>query len=378
MIGTNGADEIHMSSDTNADSFSGLDGDDIFMFAGAVNRNDTIDGGNGNNQILGSAGNDTLQLASFTGIEAIDFGDGNDAFLLRSGMSFSGMVVDMGAGTDYLMAQSGNTLDISAYTLGVEFLNLEYITDNTGSETVIGTNGADEIHMSSDTNADSFRGLDGDDIFMFAGAVHGNDTIDGGNGHDQLIGSNADDSLILNALTGIEYIDMGAGTDYMMAQSGGTLDISRYTLGVDLVGLEYITDNTGTETVIGTDQNDVIYLQSDSNTDTIYGGDGADTIYIASPLGAADTLADFDVSQGDAINIADVIGYDSALGELISDYVRLTDSGDGNPLNGVGSVTLEIDVDGALNGSSFQSYVVFNDQGVDLATMIANGNLFVE
>ncbi len=93
-----------------------------------------------------------------------------------------------------------------------------------------------------------------------------------------------------------------------------------YTLGVEFLNLEYITDNTG----------------------------------------------------------ADVIGYDSALGELISDYVRLTDSGDGNPLNGVGSVTLEIDVDGALNGSSFQSYVVFNDQGVDLATMIANGNLFVE
>jgi len=378
VTGTNQNDEIHMQADTSADTFNGLDGDDTFIVSGAVNGGDIINGGNGTNQVIGSTGNDTLRLASFANISSFNFGDGNDTFLIHSGMNFTGVVVDMGAGTDTLMAQSGMTLDISAYTLGVDFINLEYISDNTAIETVIGTNQNDTFVIQADASADTFNGLDGDDTFIVSGAVNGGDIINGGNGNDQLIGSSDDDGLVFGSLTSIEYIDMGTGIDYIMAKSGSTLDLSGYTRGVNLMNLEYITDNTGTETVIGTAQNDLIYLQSDSNTDTLYGGAGADTFYINDNLNATDILADYNASEGDIIDIADILQFDSGLGDDISDFVRLTDSGDGNPANGSGTVTLEIDVDGTLNGSVFQSYVVFSDQAINLATLIANGSLIVE
>ena len=400
VTGTNQADEIRIQADVSADTFNGLGGDDVFMFSGTINSNDSIDGGAGTDQLLGSAGNDTLQLAALSNIDTIDFGAGDDVFLVNAGLSFAGMVVDMGAGTDSLRAQVNGVLDISTYTLGVELLNLEYITDNTGTETVTGTNQADEIRIQVDISADMFNGLDGDDVFMFSGAGNGNDTINGGLGVNQIIGSAGNDTLQLAALSNIDTIDfgagndvflvnaglsfagmvvdMGAGTDSLRAQVNGVLDISTYTLGVELLNLEYITDNTGTETVRGTTQNDLIYLQGDGNIDQFYGGIGADTFYVTGTLGAPDNLADFDATEGDVIDIADIISYDSGVGDLISDFIRLIDGGDGNPSNGSGAVTLEIDADGALNGSVFQNYLVFEDQGISLTTMVSNGNLLVE
>ncbi len=253
--------------------------------------------------------------------------------------------------------------------------------------------------MNNDTDADSFNGADGDDSFTFDGSVNGGDTIDGGLGTDTVTGSSNNDILNITALSGIESIDFGAGddgfiigagvslggvsvdlgsgTDYIGARVDGTLDLSAYTLGVDILGLEYITDNSGAETIIGTDQADTIYLQADASSDIIYGNDGSDIIMLLGELTSVDNLADFDVTEGDALDISDIISFDSGDGDLIEDFIRLTDI-DGDPADGSGTVTLSIDVDGVDNGTSYQDYFVFADQGVDLATLISNGNLVVE
>ncbi len=356
LTATAGADEIRIQADSGDDTFNGGNGDDTFMFSGIATGAETIDGGLGTDQLIGSAGNDGLVLASISGIETID----------------------MGIGTDYIMAASGGALDLSGYTLGGDLLGLEYITDNTGSESVTATAGADEIRIQADSGDDTFSGGSGDDTFMFSGIATGAETIDGGLGTDQLIGSAGNDGLVLASISGIETIDMGTGTDYIMAASGGTLDLSGYTLGGDLLGLEYITDNSGgAETVTGTAQADEIHIQSDANTDTFTGGAGADLFYLDSAKSASDNLADFDVTDNDAIDISNVLSYDSNVGDLINDFVRLSDV-DGDPANGAGTVIMQVDIDGTANGENFQDYFVFADQGMALTDLISDGNLIVE
>ncbi len=400
ITGTAQNDEIHLTADNEADTFNGGDGDDVFVVNGSVNGGDIIDGGAGTNTITGSSGTDLLYVSSLTNISSIDFGAGDDGFIYESSISLAGVVVDMGAGTDYIRASRGDTLDLSALTLGVDILNLEYITDNTGTETVIGTDQADEIHMTADNRADTFNGGGGDDTFVVSGAVNGGDIIDGGAGTNVITGSGGDDTLYVSSMSNINSIDfgagndgfifdssvsltgvvvdMGAGTDYIAAAVNDTLDLSALTLGVDILNLEYITDSTGSETIMGTDQADEIHMTADNNSDVIYGNDGADLIYVIGQMGAADTLADFDSVEGDVLDISDIISYDSGAGDLIEDFIRMTDSGDGDASNGSGTVTVSIDVDGALNGENFQDYFVFSDQGLDLTTLISNGNLLVE
>ncbi len=353
-----GNDTIHASQDadtirlsTGYDRLYGEGGDDIFTTSGAHTSGGEIYGGTGYDSIIGSAGNDTLILNSVSGIE----------------------LIDLGAGTNYIQPSYDGTLNLS----GASLLNVNYVTDNTGTDTIIGSVGNDEIHMQSDSRTDTFRGEAGDDSFIFSGSLNRSDHIYGGTGYDTITGSAGNDVLLLTTLSSIEFIDLGAGIDYMQSSYNGTLDLSGYTLGVDLLGLNYITDHTGTETVIGTAQNDEIHIQSDGRTDTLYGGDGADIFLINATKTTVDTLADFDVTEGDAIDISTVISYDSGLGDLISDFVRLTDP-DSNPANGSGTVTMQIDVDGTANGVNFQNYFTFDDQSTQLLDMISGGNLIVE
>ena len=118
-------------------------------------------------------------------------------------------------------------------------------------------------------------------------------------------------------------------------------------------------------------------MQSDSYVDTIYGGSGADTFMIDATRSTADNLADYSVADNDVIDISNVISYDPGLGDLIDDFVKLVDSGDGDPANGSGTVTMMVDADGAANGVNFQNYFTFDDQGMVLDDLISNGHLLV-
>jgi len=117
--------------------------------------NDTLDGGNGNDAILGLAGNDTL-----------NGGNGND-------------VLDGGGGNDGLTGGNGNDLLFGSF----------------GMDTLIGGNGDDSLDGGA--GDDSLTGGRGPDLFVFH-AGFGEDTItDLGNGDriqfdDELFGSPQD------------------------------------------------------------------------------------------------------------------------------------------------------------------------------------------
>lgn len=90
------------------------------------------------------------------------------------------------------------------------------------------------------------------------------------------------------------------------------------------------------ETLFGRDGNDT--LNGNDGDDTLYGGGGVDTLSggndadtfvfeSASAFSSVDTITDFDVSENDVIDIADLLsGYDE-LTDAITDFVQITDNG---------------------------------------------------
>ena len=137
--------------------------------------NDTLDGGNGNDAILGLAGNDTL-----------NGGNGND-------------VLDGGGGNDGLTGGNGNDLLFGSF----------------GMDTLIGGNGDDSLDGGA--GDDSLTGGRGPDLFVFH-AGFGEDTItDLGNGDriqfdDELFGS-PQDVLDASQQVGANTVITVVGTD---------------------------------------------------------------------------------------------------------------------------------------------------------------------
>ncbi len=162
ITGTDAADVIR--GDSGDDTLSGGLGDDIFQVVGDDGL-DIIDGGDGTDTLLGSVYNDTFRVASnlsnLNSIEAIDGGAGtNDRILGTTG---------------------DDTIDLSGITIS----GIELIDGGADNDTITGTDAADVIR--GDSGDDTSGGL-GDDIFQVVGD-DGLDIIDGGDGTDTLLGS---------------------------------------------------------------------------------------------------------------------------------------------------------------------------------------------
>ncbi len=288
--GRSGNDTIHGSvgNDTivigvGIDTLYGEDGDDTFLFSGSSSGDDIVHGGNGNDIILGSDGDDTLVLTRLSGVE----------------------IIDGGLGTNIFRVGTADTIDLSGFTNGVDFLNFAYIKDSAGNETLHATAGDDIIHMYSDNGNDTFYGESGDDIFMIDGTQNGDDLIFGGDGYDSIIGSDNDDTMRVVTISDIEHIDLGLGTNIIIVDFNDTVDFSSFAAG-DFLNVTQIRDDTASETIIGSQGNDTIRINADSSIDTFSGGLGDDTFIISGKQRAGDT-----VQGGD--------GYDSLIGSNGSD-----------------------------------------------------------
>ena len=184
LIGWEGDDRI--SGGSGRDNIRAGSGDDTLK---GGSGNDRLDGGNGYDHINGGSGNDTI-LAS-TGHDTLSGGSGVD--LLNVGARFTGAtVVDLAAGTASFAG--GN---------GARLFDIENVT---------GTRAADNI--SGDAGANRLAGGGGNDILAGAG---GNDTLTGGNGNDVIGGGGGKDRLFGNA--GADTLSGGGGNDTL---AGGT------------------------------------------------------------------------------------------------------------------------------------------------------------
>ncbi len=205
-------------------------------------------------------------------------------------------------------------------------------------------------------------GTSADDA-IFAGAGNdyligksGDDLLIGEDGRDVLIGNRGDDSLLGGA--GRDVLYGGSDNDYL---SGG-------------IEGDWLFGGSGSDVLDGGDGDDRLYagwgddiLSSGDGNDILVGGSGADTYVFDANSNGVDAIKDFKTSQGDVLDISDLLeGYDP-LSDAITDFVQITDSGSNS--------ILSIDVDGGSD-NFVQIATLSNVTGLtDEDALLTSGNL---
>jgi Ca2+-binding RTX toxin-like protein len=154
------------------------------------------------------------------------------------------------------------------------------------------------------------------------------------------------------------------------------LTVPQVLAGDDLTN-DVLSGGAGTQLIYGLDGTDT--LTGGNGNDGLFGGLGADNLTGGSGAdmfgwetgdldGNVDTITDFTIGDGDALDISDILqGFDEAT-SILSEFVQLSESG--------GDTTVSVDIDGGGDGyvdmATLQGVV-----GLDVDTMKTNGNLIV-
>jgi Ca2+-binding RTX toxin-like protein len=271
------------------DTIHGLEmGDCLFGGAG----NDVINGNSGNDLISGGSGNDTLNGQSDS--DSIYGGLGDD--LLTGDIGF-----------DVLQGNAGNdTLDGG--------LHDDVMNGGAGDDTLLGGDGYDQFQVvGAEAEYDVMNGGNNTDIVVNIGGsvvtlngfISGTNSLEGWNGAGFAIQGNSLNNTFnfqLLSLSGVPFIDGGAGDDHITGTNG--VDNLRGGVGNDTIfGLG------GTDTIFGGADNDS--LNGGDGIDNLYGEDGVDTIttgagrdivHFAGDLGSEDVITDFAL-YSDTINL---------------------------------------------------------------------------
>ncbi|MBE7638592.1 type I secretion C-terminal target domain-containing protein, partial [Sneathiella sp. P13V-1] len=319
--------DVLVSNVTGSDliGYEVTDGDetDTAIVAVFKQTGSTIEGTPDDNILIGTDGADV-----FIG------GEGNDTIVGGSGGGGLNDVLDGGDGTD--TAYYGHLSDgISINSNGFVSLNGQLIESLGSIENIIGTSGDDFINYGDYTafgggvvRVDNhYDGGEGNDAIY---SETGNDTLYGGEGNDTLGGEGDDD--LLYGEEGNDQLFGGSGLDTL---HGG-------------VGNDYLDGSLGNDVLDGGAGDDT--LNGSNQDDQLTGGIGADTFLYTSIYNGDDTVTDFDIAEGDTIDLDSL--FDS-LGIATADRdadVILTDTGTDTVLTVDGqsnfSITLEgVDLD---------------------------------
>lgn len=306
------------------------------------NYADTLNGTHAANTILGFSGNDTI--FGYGGNDALDGGDGNDTIYGSSGND----IITGGAGDDTLY---GDDIGYGATSSNDTFIGgagSDYMEGGLGFDTVsyassssgIGVNFGGATGWQGDAlgdklyNIESVIGSEYNDV-VYAG-VNIAVTLDGRGGNDTLTGGNANDTLF--GSFGSDTLYGGAGNDIL---NGG-----------------YDNDT----------------LNGNAGSDTLIGELGADRFFYSSYdvfAGSVDTIKDFSLSQGDKLDIHNLLSGFDPLTKLITDYVQINDSG--------ANSAVMVDRDGL--GTTYAWTQIATLEGVngltDEQSLVNNGHLVV-
>jgi len=253
--------------------------------------NDSLDGGEGNDTLLGGSGMDTLKggggndsLLGQGGADVLEGGlgddiivwrgeqDADDTFTFEEGFDTI-QINGNSSDNNFAIGQSGSTLIISEGT-GSLSISGDALGFAAGSEVieVNGGRGNDTITINSINNVGFFvlrvNGDAGTDTISGAGALVGNVPviIDGGLGDDTLTGTTGADSIF--GSEGIDTIDAQGGEDTV---SGGD--------GDDIIGggdgNDVLRGDAGNDSAVGGAGDDM--LEGGFGNDTLFGSDGNDT-----------------------------------------------------------------------------------------------------
>jgi Ca2+-binding RTX toxin-like protein len=265
-----------------------------------------MDGGDGNDTLLGSDGHDTFQFASGSGNIGNDVVDGGtDSDTLDFTGARSGVTIDFrtGTATGGGNGGSGNIAFANIErAVGSDFNDRMVASDAVMQDRYAGPNngvqfygGAGNDTLTGGTQWDTLLGQGGNDEIHGGG---GSDSIEGGLGNDLMLGDAGDDTF--NFFTqyvngtwvglGDDTIDGGAGVDqifYSGATGGLKVDFVAGTLtggsgdgtgSVHFTGVENLWASGYADSITGDANGNVI--NGAGGDDTIRGGGGDDTIYL--------------------------------------------------------------------------------------------------
>jgi Ca2+-binding RTX toxin-like protein len=253
---TGDANDNTIRGNAGNDTINGGNGNDTFIYDGANEGTDTVTGGQGTDRLLAVNHDTVIRLASFATIEEI------------SGDWYSNVTV---AGTT-----AANTFNFTGITLS----NIAWVDGDAGADVITGNADANVI-MGSAGN-DTLNGAAGDDVFLYTGAANDFDTVTGGTEYDVIKAMAADTVIGLATFTGtstVEEITSDGHANVVIQGNTGanTLNFS----GTTLSGIAYIEAGAGNDIITGSAGDDrfAFLTGSGSGQDTIHGGDGYDTIF---------------------------------------------------------------------------------------------------
>lgn len=311
----------------NIANVDGGDGNDTII---GTAGNDTLSGGDGDDNINGGVGNDTLSGGK--GVDILNGGIGDDSFIISGGPD----IYKGGSGYDVLYAnQNGTNLQLDQGLLsGIEEISANgfiamtisaanaagsridlrriFITDD-DIASINGGNGADTI-FGSLTYDYIFAGLGDDTVNGFLG----DDEIHGGGGHDDIMGGNGYDVLYGDA--GNDIMNGGAQDDVLWGGAGDDMFIASLNSGYD----EYHGEN-GIDTLMAEASQKNINISKFDGIETI-SWNGTQMATIQGGFGGEF----FDFTTVNLVGIAGIKGGDgndiihgSSLGDIINGEVGI-------------------------------------------------------
>jgi VCBS repeat-containing protein len=328
------------NADTNYNYLYGGAGNDTLIGGDYAEGGDVLDGGSGNDNLSGLAGNDYLY--SYAGSDTLSGGDGDDQFYVVSYDATDSSTLTGGAGadrymldpynlstitvTDFTVGSGGDVIDISyllgysaGYVSGNPFdpdlgylrlvqsganVELQWDKDGAASATENWTTVLTLQDIDPNTlTLENFAPLvppDGSSVGLTLTGDANNDILNGSTvvddslhglaGYDQLYGFGGNDTL--EGGDDYDYLDGGDGDDLLIGGTAGTnADTNGNSLyggaGNDtLIGGDYaeggdvLDGGSGNDNLSGLAGND--YLYSYAGSDTLSGGDGDDQFYVVS------------------------------------------------------------------------------------------------
>ena len=314
-----------------------LTGDNSGDYIYGTAYNDVIKGGTGLDYLYGNDGNDTL--IGGAGNDQLYGGTGNDTYVFSSGFGNAVIHESLSQGSDTIHFTGLDPADIRMWTDSYGTLYLQNTLD-TSHEITVGA-GVTGNNTSESTIGSYVESVTFDSSYATTWDLTGGLTLTGTSSAETLYGTAYNDTL--NGMGGADTIYGNAGNDNV---NGGS-------------AVDHLYGGPG---------DDILY--GGGGADVLTGGTGADTFLFkaATALGAVVTVADFSTSDGDKLDIADVIsGYDP-LADAIANFVQVAVVS--------GNTQIKVDTDGS--GTSYTQIATLTGvTGHTLSDLITDGNLIV-